>query len=235
VRTAALAAALALAAGPAGAACRLALALGLDVSASVDAAEYRLQTEGLAAALGAPSVRGALLADPGAPVALAVYEWSGWADQRLIVDWVSVTDAGVLEGVIGRLAATERQPMDDSTALGAALIWGGALLARAPACDRAVLDISGDGKNNDGPDPDMLEAEVALAGVTVNGLVIGVAGRGPEDMREVMIGEMVAYFHAQVIRGPDAFVEAALGYADYERAMAKKLLRELGGYVVGAR
>ena len=45
-------------------ACRLALSLGLDVSSSVDAREYRLQTEGLAAALIAPEVRGAFLAAP---------------------------------------------------------------------------------------------------------------------------------------------------------------------------
>jgi hypothetical protein len=56
--------------------CRLALLLGMDVSASVDAAEYQLQIEGLAAALIHPSVVEAALSGTG-PVALSIYEWSG--------------------------------------------------------------------------------------------------------------------------------------------------------------
>ena len=55
--------------------CRLALVLALDVSASVDSHEDRLQREGLARALVAPEVVRAFLA--GAPVALYVFEWSG--------------------------------------------------------------------------------------------------------------------------------------------------------------
>ena len=57
---------LGLGAGPADAACRLALALGLDVSGSVDAAEYRLQLDGVAAALTDEDVQAALFAMPGA-------------------------------------------------------------------------------------------------------------------------------------------------------------------------
>jgi len=37
------------------------------------------------------------------------------------------------------------------------------------------------------------------------------------------------YYSDEVIRGPGAFVETALGYADYETAMVRKLLRELEG------
>jgi hypothetical protein len=90
-----------------------------------------------------------------------------------------------------------------------------------------VLDISGDGKNNDGADPDMLEDEPILAGITVNALVIGADEGGEADRHAVAIGELSSYFNAHVIRGPDAFVQVALGFADYERAMTRKLLREL--------
>ena len=232
LRAFAAACAIGAAAGPAPA-CRLALALGLDVSASVDAGEYRLQIEGLAAALNAPRVRGALIGG-GGPVALAVYEWSGWEDQRLVLDWTLVTGPEALDAVTARLLATERRRMSDSTALGQALLEGGALLGRAPGCWRAVLDISGDGKNNDGPDPDMLDGEPALAGVTVNALVIGAGDRASGDIRSDDIGELSSYFSAHVIRGPDAFVEVALGFADYERAMTRKLLRELAPAAMSA-
>lgn len=233
--TLALAATLAVAAVPAASAqpCRLALALGLDVSASVDAEEYRMQLEGLAAALMAPPVRDAIL-HGGGSVALAVYEWSGWDDQRLLLDWTPVTDRAVLAGVAAQLVATERAEMSDSTALGMALIEGGRLLARAPGCWRHVLDISGDGKNNDGADPDMLDDEPALAGVTVNALVIGADTMLLGDLRAVDIGELSSYFNADVIRGPDAFVQVALGFQDYERAMTRKLLREVAPAAVSA-
>ena len=225
IRALALAAVLAGAAAPA-AACRVALAMGIDVSASVDSGEYRLQMEGLAAALNAPPVREVLLGG-GGPVALAVYEWSGWEDQRMLLDWTLVTGPEVLAAITARLVATERERMSDSTALGQALLEGGRLLGRAPPCWRQVLDISGDGKNNDGADPDMLDGDPALAGVTVNALVIGADDRSPGDIRAVDIGELSSYFHAHVIRGPGAFVQVALGFADYERAMTRKLLREL--------
>lgn len=215
-------------------ACRLALALGLDVSASVDAQEYRMQLEGVAAALQSPPVRDALFNAPGGPVAVAVYEWSGWQDQRLLLDWVLVTDEAALGGIAARLVGTERAEMSDSTALGQALLEGGALLARAPRCWRRVLDISGDGKNNDGADPDMLEGEPLLAGVTVNGLVIGADTTDGTDLRAANIGELSSYFHANVIRGPGAFVQVALGFEDYERAMTRKLVRELAPVAMSA-
>ena len=50
----------------AAAACRQALAIGLDISGSVDEAEYRLQLDGLASALLNPDVQKAFLAIPGA-------------------------------------------------------------------------------------------------------------------------------------------------------------------------
>ena len=71
---------LALWAAPAGA-CALALAFALDISVSVDRAEYGLQRDGLAAALLDPEVSQALLAQPGG-VALMAYEWSGRASNR---------------------------------------------------------------------------------------------------------------------------------------------------------
>ncbi len=200
-------------AAPAAAECRQALALGLDVSGSVDAAEYRMQLDGLAGALSGPEVRAALL-DPGLPpVSVAVFEWSGGSAQRLVVDWTVIDTDAALERVAARLAGTTRALTDTKTGLGPALAYGGALLDGARACTYRTLDISGDGEANHGPRPDM----VTLAeDITVNGLVI----RGAADSVEV-------YYRSMVIRGPGAFVEVAEGFADYEAAMTRKLIREL--------
>lgn len=221
-------------AAPAGAACRQALVLALDVSGSVDMREYRLQLDGVAAALQDAQVRRALAALPETPVYLAVFEWSGSRFQRLLVDWTALAGDAQVDAVAGRLRATDRVVAPQATAIGAALMRAGDLLADAPACWKRTVDVSGDGKNNDWPDPQDVHAGSALAGVTVNGLVVGAESAGTGDMAHRTAAELSAYFQAEVIRGPDAFVETAVGYRDYQRAMTRKLLRELQTVAVGA-
>ena len=216
-----------LAAAPAQATCRQALALGLDVSGSVDPWEYRLQTGGLARALLHPDVRAAFLAMPQAPVSIAVYEWSGRSAQRMVLPWTAIDSDATLAAVAGKLRATRRANMNLGTALGEAKAYGLALLDQQPGCWRHTLDLSGDGKSNNGPLPEEITPR---RGVTVNGLVIG------EEESPIRIGpglgELVTYYDRFVIAGPDAFVESALGFEAFEQAMTRKLLRELATMVV---
>ena len=213
-----------LAAAPARADCRLALSLGLDVSSSVDAREYRLQSAGLAAALVAPEVQEAFLSDPAAPVSLQIFEWSGWAQQVVRQDWVTINGPADLEAVALRLA-TQRRSFDQyPTAVGFALLYGGQSLAQRTDCERRTLDLSGDGTNNDGVSPDLARRDHPLVGITVNGLAIGATRV-----------TLARYYQQYVIQGPGAFVEMATDYADFERAMRRKLLRELGVVEVSTR
>lgn len=206
------------------AACRLALLLAIDVSSSVDAAEDRLQRNGLASALLHPDVQTAFLADPERPVALAAFEWSGRWRQVTVLEWREMRSAADLVTAAEIIAGSVRSETRFPTALGYALGHAASLLAEAPVCDRQVIDVSGDGKNNEGFDPAIAYEHFPLGGVTVNGLAIG--GNVPLD-------EMVAYYRREVIKGPGAFVEPADGYEDFERAMTRKLLREVSAMVIG--
>ncbi|MEM9012074.1 MAG: DUF1194 domain-containing protein [Pseudomonadota bacterium] len=197
--------------------CRLALALALDVSSSVDASEYALQTEGLASALEAPEVRRAIFLDGAGPVALAIYEWSGRNEQALVQHWILLSDQATLDGVIARLRGTTRSHDQFPTALGYALAYGALLMRTAPNCARHTIDVSGDGMANEGYAPPLAYENFDFAGITVNGLVIGGSVKP----------ELVSYYIAQVLHGPGAFVEVAADYTDYSRAMRRKLLREL--------
>lgn len=228
----ALAAALSLPAVAAAAECRQALALGLDVSGSVDAREYRLQMGGLATALDTAEVREKLMAMPAAPVRLMVFEWSGPADQAVVIPWTVIDGPAALDGLIAVLRSTQRRDASPGTALGVAMTEGEIHLRAQPECWKRTLDLSGDGKSNLGPRPRDMRRQLKRRGITINALVIGVDNPDLGDIRQAEIAELSSYFRAEVILGPDAFVQTALGFSDYARAMTQKLMRELEGLVL---
>jgi hypothetical protein len=218
---------------PGQALCRVALVLGLDVSASVDAEEYRLQAEGTAAALLAPQVQAAILGST--PVALAVFTWSGAGDQALVADWVLIDSRAALEALALRVAAFPRpEAVSRRTATGAAMLFARGLLDRAPLCDREVIDLATDGTFNVGPAPEEVRRQPAFATTTINALAV--AGGPVPDFRNRADPETALenYLIRRVIHGPDAFVERAANYADFARAMTRKLERELRGALLGA-
>lgn len=208
-------------AAPAQAACKLALALALDTSASVDKFEARLQFEGLASALADPRVAEAILTPEGDHIYLAVFEWSGYSQQLPILGWTRLDSAGAIQTVAERLRGHVRAPVFLATAIGKAVEFGGRLLRGAPPCARRVLDVSGDGVNNIGAGPGYFYERGDLNGAVVNGLVI--RGADPDPL---------TYYRTEVIFGPGAFVETAENYADFRRAMTRKLLREISPQLI---
>jgi Ca-activated chloride channel family protein len=194
------------------AACGLALALTVDVSGSISAAEYRVQMEGLAEALLAPEVRRALVAEQ---AALAVIQWSGGANQALSLPWVEVRDEAVLLALSRDIRLIPRQWFAARTAIGAALQFTARSFAQAPACDRRVIDISGDGRSNEGLAVAGVRDLLVRDGIRINAVAIEGAEAG-----------VTGHFRDAVIGGPGAFVVTAEGYADYPRAIRLKLLAE---------
>ena len=207
---------------PAGADCRLALALAVDVSRSIDAQDYVIQTDGLAAALSDREVRSAIFGPEG-EVALAIYYWSGKGYQDLVQPWVILDSPEALDAAIWEVRRTPRPEAPLATALGNALSYGLDLMADAPDCERRVIDVAGDGRNNDGISVARTYEREDFTGITVNGLAVG------EHEADI-----VEYYHDELIRGPDAFVEVAPRQTDYPDAIRRKLLRELEGPMIGA-
>ncbi len=210
------------------------MALGLDVSASVDTAEYRLQLDGLAAALRAPQLQRQILRDAHAPVWIVAFEWAGSDHQRVLIDWRPLGSAEEIEAVARQLEGVRRSRSSPSTAIGAAMRYASHLFDRGPVCWRRTLDLSGDGTNNDGPSPGDISRAVGYRDITVNGLVIGADRAMGRDERQMALMELSAYFRRRVIHGPGAFIEVAQGFEDYERAMTRKLLRETRAMQLGA-
>jgi len=207
--------------------------MGLDVSGSVDDEEYQLQLQGVIAALNAPDVQDVLFMQPEAPIRLHVYEWSGPINQTIIVPWTAIQTPTDLAQVSGLLAGHQRGVRAPTTAIGSAILAGYSYLNPQTDCWKRTLDLSGDGETNVGPLPETIGDDQRPVGVVVNGLVIGAASVDGETQRFVDIKQLSAYYTANVIRGPDAFVEVALGYEDYAAAIERKLLRELASIAIG--
>ena len=202
--------------GPA-AACSLALVLAMDGSSSVDHLEHDLQLTGMAKALSDPDVVQAIEAVGG--IWVMSFEWSGQRQHFLQLRWQHLTDAESAERAANTLRKARRGFIGFPTAIGYALGYASVQMSRAPAkCARKVIDVAGDGINNDGFPPSSAYKAFDFEGITVNGLVI----EGAED-------SPLQYYQSHVISGPGAFIEVAADYHDYARAMKRKLIREIIG------
>lgn len=193
-------------------ACELALLLAVDVSGSVDRDEYRIQMEGLAAALRDGIVSEALV-DQQARV--SVLQWTGSSRQRQTIGWTPITGFAEVDALAEAIEADARVWRNYSTAIGEALLVAGRAFDAVPECRRKVIDVSGDGVSNEGIAPAGQRPALRAAGITVNALAI-----------ETDDTDLTAYFFENLIVGDGAFVVTANGFNDYPEQIRRKLLRE---------
>lgn len=193
-------------------ACEVALVLAMDVSGSVDAGEYRLQADGLAAALNDPAIRDVLVQGQ---VALSVMHWSGLERQAVVIPWRRML-SGLDVARMSEAARTMPRAFTASdTAVGAAVDFALDMFAAVPDCKRRIIDVSGDGDENTGFTIGRARNRAIAAGVEINGLAI-------ESM-----GVSISNFYRRWVITPGGFVETARGHLDYARAIRSKMLREL--------
>lgn len=207
------------------AACEIALVMAVDVSGSVDPQEYDIQMRGLAAALRDGAVAGAL-AEGRAQVALV--QWSGSSRQQVTLPWREIASFADAEALAAEVEQAPRAWRHFSTAIGEALRAAAALFAQVPDCRRRVIDLSGDGASNEGPEPAGQKPALTALGIVVNALAI----EGQElDVTALSVQgvdpDLTGYYFENVIHGPGAFVATAKSFADYPDRIRQKLLREI--------
>jgi len=194
-------------------ACDLALLLAVDVSGSVDRDEYRIQMDGLAAALRDGIVAEALLDQQ---ARLSLVQWTGASRQRQTIQWTPITSFADLDALATRIETDPRVWRNYSTAIGEALATSRAAFDAVPDCARKVIDVSGDGILNEGIEPASQRGALRAADITVNALAI-----------ETDETDLTAYFFENLIVGQGAFVMTADGFEDYPAQIRRKLLREV--------
>jgi hypothetical protein len=201
----------------------LALVLAVDSSGSVDAEEFALQRKGYAGALTHPDVLAAIRRGPIGAIAVTVVEWSGPMIRHVVVDWTRISDENGAVAVAARLLSLPRTIFGGGTAVGAAIDFGMEMLGRSPfSAIRRTIDVSGDGINNRGRPAAVARDEAVAQRVTINGLAIVEFGNDIEG-----------YYRDHVIGGPGAFVIRADGFADFARAVRRKLILEIAAAEAG--
>lgn len=217
MRATVLGLALAIAAAPAPVpACALELILAVDVSGSIDDREFALQMEGMASAFEDPALIDAVEVQEGG-VLVTLTQWSGASRQRQVTDWHRLDNAASMATFAQAIRESGRDWRNYSTAIGEALHHALRVGDTAPSsCRRRVVDVSGDGVNNEGRAPRTMADALAAMGYTVNGLVI--RGDTPDPVK---------HYEVNVLAGPRAFLEIAGSFEDYPDAIRRKLLREI--------
>lgn len=193
-------------------ACETALLLAIDVSNSVDIAEYRLQVDGLADALLDPEISEALLQGE---VMLSVMQWSGETDQRMSLPWTQMRSDTDIARFAAAARALPRDFIQSNTAPGNAIRYALAQFADVAQCTRHIIDVSGDGPENAGSGTAAARRTAERQGVMINGIAI-------ESM-----GLSITQFYRRNVITQYGFVITARRHTDYPRAIREKIKREL--------
>lgn len=208
----------------------LLLVLAVDVSRSIDEVEGQMQRQGYIEAIANRRVIDAILAGQRRRIALCYVEWAGASYQRTVIDWTLIDSEDAAIAFVERLAEAPRIS-ESWTAIGAALDYAGNKIRTSPFVgDRKVIDISGDGRNNNGPPDAPIRDLLVAQGIVINGLPIMLGranfGRPPDN-------ELDQYYEQNVIGGPGAFVIVARSFEDFGRAVRNKLIKEISGWSPG--
>jgi Protein of unknown function (DUF1194) len=193
------------------------LVLALDSSASMNKAEFALQIKGIAAAFKDPAVLQAVVDLQPLGVAIAVTQWGGPGESRIVVPFTRITSQRQAKAFGYRVSRGSRSFTATTTSIVTAIEDSVALLdANGFDGQRKVVDVSGDGVDNSGLDLERARAMARASGVVVNGLAIESEQSGLFD-----------YYTQHVITGADSFAVRATDFEDYARAIREKLLKEL--------
>lgn len=203
----------------------LALVLAIDISGSVDPEEARLQRQGYVEAFRDPVIVKAILGGNHGRIAVAYFEWSDAWIQKLLIDWTLLDSEAAIADFTRRLTDAPIS-IARRTSISGAIRYAIPLFGRSPyEAERKVLDISGDGSNNDGGLVTDLRHDALKERIVINGLPI--MNDRPNPYGFPSETDLDRYYLHCVIGGPRSFVEVARSFEDFPRAVRKKLLQEV--------
>jgi hypothetical protein len=208
------------------------LVMAVDISYSMDYDELALQREGYVQALTSSEFLNALKQGTNAKVAVTLVEWAGVSDQRVVLPWRLIDSPATAQAVADEMA---RAPVRRSyrTSISGALMFSSALFeGNGFRGIRRVIDVSGDGTNNQGPVVTQVRDDVIARGITINGLPIMLKEPQPGS---IDIKDLDIYYEDCVIGGPGAFVVPIREREKFKDAIRTKLVLDIAEHTGESR
>ena len=208
----------------------LELVLAVDISRSMDVEEQRLQRSGYVSALRHPRIIKAIETGLRGKIAFAYLEWAGKDFQSVVIPWRIIGNAADANAVADELAA---RPIarEKRTSISSALLAAASLITNNNIESlRRVIDVSGDGPNNQGLPVKQVSQKIIAKGIVINGLPFVIERpAGPSSF--FAVPDIDRYYSECVIGGPNAFVMPVKDKARFATAILRKLLLEIAGTV----
>ena len=200
------------------------LVLAVDVSYSMDQEEQKLQRAGYAAALTSPDFLAALKSGPYGKIAVVYMEWASSRDTKVLLDWTTIDGAASASAFADKLLEAPYRRASRTSVSGA--IDASMALFENNGFDgiRRVVDISGDGPNNNGRPVTMARDEAVAKGVTINGLPLLIR---PVRAAYMDIDDLDIYYRDCVIGGPGSFMIPVKDAKAFTDATRTKLVMEI--------
>jgi len=202
----------------------LELVLAVDISFSMDVEEQRLQRLGYLNAITSPEVVAAIRSGLVGRVAVAYVEWAGAGEQQVVVAWRTISDATSAEAFADALT---RAPLRRAfrTSIAEAIAFSTELIeTNGYEGMRRVIDVSGDGPNNQGRIVTAMRDRAIAQGITVNGLPL-LLKRSYNSYFD--IPDLDRYYETCVIGGAGAFSEPVREIEAFGEAVRRKLVLEI--------
>ncbi|MCS6876967.1 MAG: DUF1194 domain-containing protein [Geminicoccaceae bacterium] len=207
----------------------LELVLAVDVSGSVDDVEAHQQRQGYIDALRDPLVHRAIAQGAHRRIAVTYIEWAGAGWQQTVIPWTLLDGPEACERFAAQLAET---PIGRGrwTSISGAIDYAVRLFdGNGFDGERKVIDISGDGTNNNGRPVEDARWDALEKGIVINGLPILNDRPQPFGMPTPRQLALDDYYERWVIGGPGSFIVVANDFDDFRRAVLAKLVREIAG------
>ena len=199
----------------------LELVLAVDVSFSIGINERDVQRLAYVDAFRSPDIAMAMVSGPHRRIAVTYVEWAEAGYQRVVIPWRLIATAADAKRFADDLEASPVH-RSGATSISDALWFSAALFhGNGFQSDRQIIDISGDGLNNDGEPVSVARDSLSAMRITVNALPLASteSDLSPEDL--------TAYYDACVATGFGSFSMPAASTEDFALAMRRKMISEI--------
>jgi hypothetical protein len=199
------------------------LVIATDISLSIDDVEAQIQRQGIADLFLDPEVIRAIQSGPLGVIAVSMLDWAGYGENKVVLDWTLVNDKASAAALSAKIRGIGRIP-GKRTSISDALERAFAMIEESDGqivAARRVVDVSGDGPNNDGYSLQELHDKIANNGITVNGLPI------MDENSDGYFADLDKYYGACVVSGKGSFLIVVKHFNDFGPAMRRKLVVEI--------